>query len=270
MKLFKKLSISNYLKEYIRQLPKGGRGEVSRLARHLQVSTTLISQILAGDKVFTPEQVQSLVGYLGLTPLEADYMTFLVQYERAGNKDLKNYWRGKLEEIKNKSLQVINRVTTDRTLSEEEKVQFYSSALYSAIRLYCTTSADGRSVDEVCERFDLSRSVANEMLQFLTSAQFCIEKNGKFLMGLQKTHTPFGSPHTVRHHMNWRVKALQYADKVNEQELMYTAPISLSRKDFESLREEMVVFIKNFLKQVHASSSEEVACLNLDFFWVRK
>ncbi len=30
----------------------------------------------------------------------------------------------------------------------------------------------------------------------------------------------------------------------------------------------MVVFIKDFLARVHESEAEEIACLNLDFFWI--
>jgi hypothetical protein len=51
---------------------------------------------------------------------------------------------------------------------------------------------------------------------------------------------------------------------------MYTAPVSLSRADFRALREEMVQFVQKFLKKVHASPAEEIACLNLDFFWIKR
>ena len=51
---------------------------------------------------------------------------------------------------------------------------------------------------------------------------------------------------------------------------MYTAPVSLSKADFEKLREEMIGFIKNFLAKVHTSPAEELACLNIDFFRIGK
>ncbi len=47
-------------------------------------------------------------------------------------------------------------------------------------------------------------------------------------------------------------------------------PISISKTSFEKLREEMVKFIKKFLEEVHACDPEELACLNLDFFWIKK
>ena len=78
------------------------------------------------------------------------------------------------------------------------------------------------------------------------------------------------SPHLLRHHSNWRIRAIQQSENLSAQELMYTAGVSLSKQDFNLLREEMVGFIKRFLSQVHASPAEEIACLNLDFFWIKK
>jgi len=51
---------------------------------------------------------------------------------------------------------------------------------------------------------------------------------------------------------------------------MYTVNVSLSKKDFDSLREEMVQFTEKFLKTVYLSPAEDIACFNIDFFWLRK
>lgn len=46
---------------------------------------------LVGEKIWTPEQAQVLTEYLGLAPMEADYFSFLVQYERAGTGALRKF-----------------------------------------------------------------------------------------------------------------------------------------------------------------------------------
>lgn len=66
------------------------------------------------------------------------------------------------------------------------------------------------------------------------------------------------------------MKAISRGEELSESELMFTGPVSLSKKDFEILREETIAFIKSFLDRVHASPAEEIACLNLDFFWIKK
>lgn len=270
MSLLAARDIRSALKKHISSLPKNGRGEVTRIAAALSVSTTLISQVLAGSKVLTPEQAQLLIEYLGVTGIEADYLTFLNQFERAGSSKLKGVWSAKLEELRKKSLKISQRVSVDRNLNEEERAVFYSSALYSAIRLYCSITNRGKTLAEICDRFDIPRGRAVEILKVLIDTGLCSIENDRYSMGLQKTHLEQGSPHLLKHHANWRLRAIQQSESLSEQELMYTCPVSLSRKDFELLREEMVQFIERFLSQVHESASEEIACFNMDFFWIKK
>ncbi len=260
----------DFLKHYISQLPKKGRGEISKIAQALSVSPTLISQVLTGDKQLSPEQCFKLSEYLGLSPLEADYFLILLQEDRAGTKELKEYYQRKAAALKVEGLKISNRVIAKKNLSEEEKSIFYSSALFSAIRLYTSTLDDGKNLDEISTRFDLSRSKATNFLQFLTESGLVIEGNGKYKMGPQSTHLESTSRHLHKHHSNWRLRSTQYSENLTEMELMYTAPVSISKKDFEILREEMVDFIKKFLKRVHSSPAEEIACFNLDWVWIRK
>lgn len=96
------------------------------------------------------------------------------------------------------------------------------------------------------------------------------KKNENYFLGVQKTHLEYDSLHLIRHYNHWRLRSLVHSENLLESELMYTALVSLSRKDFDTLREEMTVFIKNFLDRVHESPAEEIACFNLDFFWIKK
>jgi uncharacterized protein (TIGR02147 family) len=259
-----------FIKAYIAQLPKKGRGEIGKMAKHMNVSSTLFSQALAGDKQLSQEQCYKLSEYLGLTALEADYFLCLLQVDRAGTKELKDYYIKKSTLIKSEGFKLSNRVIAKKNLSEEEKSVFYSSALFSAIRLYTSTSIEGKGLDEITSRFDLSRSKTISFLQFLNDAGLIVEENGKYKMGPQSTHLESTSRHLHKHHANWRLRSTQYSEDLSDSELMYTAPVSISKRDFDVLREQMVEFIKKFLKQVHDSPAEEVACFNLDWFWIRK
>jgi uncharacterized protein (TIGR02147 family) len=260
----------SYLKSYLKQLPKEGFGEAKKIAQHLNVSSTYMSQVLAGQKPLTLEHATSLGRYLGLGGVELDYFFYLVQLERAGTQELKAYCQEKLEELKRTSLKIANRVQTQRTLNEEQKSVFYSSPLYSSIHLYCATDVKGRSLEEISQRFEVSRFKTSEMMRFLVQTGICIEENNRFLTGNQSTHLEQGSPHLLKHHTNWRLRAIQAGEDLNEKELMYTVNVALSKNDFQFLREEMVGFIQDFLKKANPSASEEIACLNMDWFWIRK
>lgn len=259
-----------YLKAFLQNRPKRGHGEVSRMARHLRVSTTYVSQVMAGNRHFTPEQAEQLAEYLGLTSLEADYFFYLVQQDRAGSESLRKFCRQKLMEIKSKSLELTNRISPKRVISEHERTTFYSNPLYSAIHLYTSTGKNGRTLEEISNRFEIPRSKAAEMIVFLQNAGLISEKGGRFSMSTQSTHIEARSPHAIRNHANWRLRALLASEDLRPDELMYTVNVSLSKKDFAYLREKMVAFITEFLQTVHDSPSEEIANLNLDFFWIRK
>lgn len=211
MSVFNFKASRTYLLAYVDDLPKKGRGEITRIAEKLGVSTSLVSQVLAGEKSFTPEQANDLVQHLGLTGLEADYLFYLINYERAGTPGLQKLWKTKLEEVRAKALQVINRVSTSRVLNDQERSIYYSSALYSAIRLFTSVGKEGKSLAEVAERFEIARAKASEILNFLADVGLCERLGDRYVMGTQSTHTEQGSPHMLRHHSNWRVRAIQRA-----------------------------------------------------------
>lgn len=270
MTIFESKDFRTYLRHYLLQLPKRGRGELSKIANHLNVSTTLISQIVAGKKVLTPEQSQNMIQYLGLTGLEADYLNFLNQWERAGSSDLKKYWKTKLNQIREQSLKVADRLKTERTLNDHERSVFYSSPIYSSVRLYTSVGTHGKSLGDICSRFEIPPAKAQEILKFLVETGLCDFQNDRYFMGPQSTHLEKGSPHWLRHHSNWRTRAILRSESLSDEELMYTVGVSLSEKDFTLLREAMVNFIKKFLETVHQSPAEDIACLNLDFFWIQR
>jgi len=268
MSIFQYSHYKDFLKAYIVALPKKGRGEINRMAEYLRVHPTLISQVLNGNsKDFTAEQGYKLCDYLGLQSIEADYWILLVQRERAGTSEFKKYFSAKIDEIKKTSMQVAKRLDRHHRLTDRERSVFYSSWLYSAIRLF-TSVGKGQNADSIAERFSISRSEASRILNFLKNTNLCIEKNGSYYLGPQHTHLEFGSPFLSRHHINWRIKAMQRSENLQDEEMMFTAPFSISKNDFIRIREELMKLIKTATKQIKDSPAEEIACLNLDLFWI--
>jgi uncharacterized protein (TIGR02147 family) len=259
-----------FLKGYIAHRPKRGFGESKKMATHLAVSSTFFSQVLSGLKQFSLEQAAALSEYMGLTELESEYFYYLVSLDRAGTVKLKAFCRRKLSQIKDASLNLSKRVEFKKALSDEEKSVFYSNPLYSAVSLFTSTKDMGVTLDEIEERFEITRDKSSMMMAFFLETGLCVENNGRFRMGTQSTHVDSGSPHLAKHHANWRLRAIQAAENLDEKELMYTVNVSLSKADFEKLREEMVQYIQKFLETIYPSPAEDIACFNLDWFWIRK
>lgn len=258
-----------YLKERIESLPAGGRGELARMATHLGVHSTLMSLILSGKRDLNGEQAFDLCDYLQLSPLETEFFLLLVQIRRAGTARLRRHLEQQMRRIRDDSMKVSARVKAPKVLKEADKALFYSTWLHSAIRLYCSTSPEGRTLDEIVARFDRGRVQTLECLDFLQRAGLVSESRGRFQMAVQKTFLPFGSPHLIRHHANWRLKSLEGADRITAEELMVTSPFSISREDFQRLKRMLLAFVAESSDIIRESGADDVACLNIDLFWVK-
>ena len=58
------------------------------------------------------------------------------------------------------------------------------------------------------------------------------------------------------------------AETLNEDELMFTCPMSLSKKDFADFKSELTDLIQKFSLMLKDSKSEDVGCFNIDWFWI--
>jgi uncharacterized protein (TIGR02147 family) len=268
MKIFEFDDYKALIRTYLRSLPSRGHGQIKRMAEHVGVHTTLMSQILSGDKDLSLEQAQKAAGFLGLNELETDYFLTLVQIERAGTRDLKKYFENKKADFKKESLKVSKRIHAQKSLSEQERSVFYSTWLFSAVHLFCSTM-QGRSLTEIVERFQIPSKQALEILRFLTDSGLCELKDSVYRATVLSTHVEKGSPHLLKHHSNWRIKAIQRSENLADEELMFTGNISLSREDFAKVREVLVQTIKQVSELVKDSPAEDIANLNLDLFYVK-
>lgn len=270
MSIFDYLDYRQYLKARFASFPKKGRGKSQELANHLRVHPTVVSQVFSGLRDFTSEQVVEVCEFLELSALESRYFRLLVSWASAGTHKLKAVIKAEITEVKSAAQALSARVATTRSLSETERAIFYSSWLYSACRLFCSVSENGKTLDEISTRFSIARVRTVEIMDFLLKVGLCLEKKGRYVMGPQSTFVEQGSPFLLKHQTNWRLKAIQGADSLSKEELMFTGPMSISQKDFALLREKMAGFIKEFAEVVKNSPAEELACFNMDFFWIRK
>ncbi len=263
--IFIYLEYRKWIENYLKSLPRKGRGQLTRLAEHLRCNTTAISQVMSGSRGFSDEQALEAAQFFGLIGLEQEYFLILVQADRAGSAVLKLHLQAKLQHLKEQALELKNRVQTDRKMNEEERTVFYSNWLYSGIRLFSSLGS-GKSLEEVCEKFHLTRIRAQEILKFLVMTGLCSESKGLYTMGYQSTFVEQSSPHYVKHFTNWRLRAIAASEQKNTEDFLITAPMSLSQEDFDQIREALMQTLKSVLAKVKDSKEERVACLNIDFF----
>lgn len=267
MTLFEFDDYRKYINAYMKGLPRRGHGEVNKLAAFLNVNSTLVSQVLNYKKDFTLEQSMKLSDYFHFNQLEADYFLSLVQIERAGTVKLKDFFKGKAKEALVKSQEIKNRISSHQVLDDKDKIIFYSSWIYSATRLYCSLG-DGKTKEEISTKFSLTAEKTTEVLDFLVRTGLCHNENHIFKIGTQKTHLEQGSPFLSKHYLNWKLKGIERIDNLQKEELMFSAPFSVSRADFLRLKDQMLEFIKILYETASKSDPEDLACINIDLFFI--
>lgn len=254
-----------FIRNWINSQPLKGRGEVNKIANFLKVNPSLISQILSGSKDLTFEQAYKMTKYFGFDLRERDYFISLIQYARAGEFEYKEYLSKKIELLKIDALDLKSRVKSDHELSESEKTVYYSSYLYSAVRLFCSIG-NGKSISQICDYFKIEREKASNIVNFLLSC-FLVEKNNDlFLMTKKLIIIGRESPQNLTHHLNWRINSLKKIENIKQDDLVITFPISLDKESFVKIREELVETLKKIQIHVEKSNADELAFLNIDFF----
>lgn len=243
-----------------------GRGEFRKISQALGMHTTLVSQVLHGRKCLTEEQAVNLCGYMSLNPLETDYFLKLVQLERAGTVHLKNLYQRHLRQIQSQANEVKSRVPESKELSEQDRALFYSSWQYSFVRLL-TSIESFQTTEKIAFRLNLSVSRTQEILDFLTSRGLCNEDRGKYRRTGKNTHVESQSPLAVRHHQNWRTKSLELVEMMTPDDLAFTAPVSIAKRDIEKVRSILLETIADVANIVEDSASEEMVYFGID--WIK-
>jgi uncharacterized protein (TIGR02147 family) len=267
------------MSDFFKSLPKAGYGQSRRLADHLGIHTTLVSQVLNDKKTFTPEQAVSACEFFALSEIETDYFLLLVQLDRAGSPALKKNIHRQIEKIREQSKELVNRLSSKHKLSEEDRAIFYSDWSYSAVRQMMAINGY-QQLDSIADYFGFSRRQTKNIIEFLLRVGLCVEVNDgaeaggkegkgtKFKVGPTTTHIESSSPWVRLHHMNWRQKSIEALNAEGHAKLHYTAPMTLSKADAELVREQIVKLLESVDSIIEPSPSETLFCLNIDWFQV--
>lgn len=254
-----------YIRAWLDEARIEKRSNLSRLSKEIGVHTTFLAHILSGSKNLSFEQAADLSEALGHTKVEEDYFFALLHLERAGSVKLKKYWAAKKESIESNRKKLNTRVGEHHELTAEQRAIFYSSWIYVAI-FVATAIDNGQTQEQIADLFQISRPKADEILTFLTQCGICEKKDSRFTMGKSVVYIPNDSPFVVKHHTNWRIQGIQKMDRREEDEMFFTSPMSISRNDFQRIRELLAKSIQTTLEICKDSPAEEVVCLNIDFF----
>jgi uncharacterized protein (TIGR02147 family) len=262
MNIYRHDDYKTYVNERVRLMPE--KGQFRKIARHLGVQPSLVSQVFRGDKDLTSEQASLLATYLGLADGEADYFLTLVHLARAGNDTLRKLLGKRASRLRESAGEPLP-AQGDRPLRDHDKAIFYSNWFYSAIRQATFIQGLG-TADAIAAQFRLPRDVVRQVLEFLVSTGLCVREEDRLRAGPQQTSLDSDSPFRSRHHSNWRLRAMDKIVRSAPHELFFTCPMSVSAKDALRIRDLLRSTIDQVDQVVDATQGERVACLNIDWF----
>ena len=267
--LFQYQNYKEFVNDWLRAAPNQGRGQLTTIAKRLGVHTSLISHVLRGEHDFTAEQASALALYLGLGALESEYLLTLVLHSRAGTDSLKNLHTQQLTRLKELNASYDAKLSEKgdgpRALTEMDKAVFYSQWYYSAI--FIAISVEGiRDLESLYKQFELPRDLIKQVLDYLVEIGMLHVKAGKYERGVRQLRIEPDSPMFARHHLNWRLKALERIPNKEKMELFGTLPMSLSEDDVVALRKLLIELFQNVETRLKNTTPEKLYCLNFDFF----
>jgi uncharacterized protein (TIGR02147 family) len=269
MPLFEFNDYKKFLVSYLKNLPKKGYGEAGKMAQAMGVNSTMVSQVLRGSAHLSQEQALRLAKHLGLSALETEYFMNLVSMNRAGDRETESYFAKQLQRLQQLHSTITDRLNLKSDLTEENQSQYYSHWFYSAIWLL-TAIPEFQSRDAISRHTNLPLEQVNEVLGFLQQVGLVKEEAGRYILHGTHVHVPHDSPHVRRHHINWREQASRKVETDSfANNFFFTSPTVIAEKDFEKVKKILLRSIEEITKITGPSPSEDLYCLNIDWFKCR-
>lgn len=244
-------------------------GQRSKAAQALGCHLAYLSQILRGDADFSVEQAFALAEHLELTADERTMLLLLVQKERAGRVDLKQYFQEQIDALLSQRNLLKNRLGPVGSLDSEDAAVYYGSWLHCFLHMAVSVPTL-KTREALVDRLALPANQVTQALEFLESRGLIVrDDQGLYQVGPRHIHLPDSSPNILKHHANWRLKALQSLERpIRPSEIHYAVVFSLSKADALKIREQTLKLIEDTMATVKASPEETVYCSVVDWFEV--
>ncbi len=265
MRIFEFDDYKKFVNARTQALPNRGRGQFQKIALHLRTHSTLVSQVFSGERHLTLEQGVELAEYLGLNQLESDYFLNLVSEERAASVKLKAAIKRQRQKLLQQAKALSSHFPKGKSLSDGEQAIYYSQWYYSAI-LLLTQIPGFHTAEAIARQLGLTLTNARQAIDFLLRVGLVSEKAGKLKCEQTWMIVSRHSPHVLRHHTNWRLKALECLPTLDDDELALTGPVTLSKADCAKVKRLIERLSAEVSKVVEDSPEETLMCLNIDFF----
>jgi len=268
MNLFSTLDYKKFLRAQI-DAHKDEYGYRSKLADAAGCQKSFFSQVVNTHVHLTPEHALGLAKFWKLSERQREYFLELVNFGRAGTKDLADYLKEKLVALRRENEHLGKRYSQPTlTVSDDLATVYYSSWHFSAIHILLTIP-QFRAAAKISKRLHLPETFVTEVLRKLQALDLA-EKHadGSWRATKKSIHLSKDSVFTSVNNANWRQKANESSLQKKADAVHYTGVYSLSVDDLVKLRELLFDAIDRSRQLVAPSAEEELVCMTCDLFVV--
>jgi uncharacterized protein (TIGR02147 family) len=240
-------------------------GTLTRLARAAGCQRPYLSRVLSQEAHLTPAQAYALARFWKLDSDATEYFLGLLEMERAGSPEYRDYWGRKNAELKRKHENLSRVVERTVAPSDERDLIYYSGWQWTAVHIL-TSIPDFQTEKAISEKLSLPITQVRQILQTLEKWGSVRHEKGRWKFGAREQHISKDSPLSVFHHANWRQQAMSNAQRNDPGSVHYTVVQSLSRADFDRVKEVVLDAIRRSAEIAGPSSEEKLMCFACDFF----
>jgi len=145
------------------------------------------------------------------------------------------------------------------------QLNYFSTWIWSAIH-FLTSIPEYQSLENISDRLGLKLSVTLQFLEQLQT-QGLIENQGqRWIYKSGEFHAPKDSPLVRLHHQNWRMRAVVDAQDLNSEGTHFTAVQTVSKNDYEKIKNLLLQFISEASSIAGPSTPEEGIVITCDVF----
>lgn len=262
--IFDYTNYRTYLKAWIKDQPKGGRGMQRKIAEVANCQPNFVSIVLTGDADLNSDHAQAINKLIGHSMDESRYFHLMINHARAGTPDLRDFLEQEMAAIRERHLNLKQRLAPRDVIDEDKKRIYYSTWEYGAVRIALTIPGF-RTLDPIANRLLLPRERVVEILEFLVENGLAERKGNEFFSTTRATHLGKDSIMSSQNHINWRMKMIQNMTMRSDLDLHYSSVISLSHKDRDKIRKYLIEAVTDVAEIVKPSKEEELCAFCIDF-----
>ncbi|KHD89835.1 MAG: hypothetical protein OM95_01880 [Bdellovibrio sp. ArHS] len=238
----------------------------AKLAQAASCKPTYLSQAMREKCHLTSEHMLGIARYWDLSDAETDFLLLLLEYARAGTQELRDYLFSKIKRIRKEREDIATRLKKPKFETGEKETLYYSSWFWSALHVMVSIP-EYQSPKKIAARLSLPVEFIEQALQRLATHGIVTRKGQGWTYGTADVHIPKDSLLVGVHHNNWRQRAVaDSTSPLGSDGVHYTSVYSLSRNDYQHLKEKMLELIEYSRKKIVDSKEEEIICFLCDIF----